>query len=182
MRNGGGGRRTRGFLMIEWWVVLALAVVAAAFAVPSLVAWRMRDRVDAQARLMLASLAYARGEAIRLGARVVMCRGATDAGCEAGGRCVAGETDWSCGWTVAAPGAGGQPGVLRRVAGDARVAVNGAARVLAFTPPAGQLIGDFRRFEFAPREASRGDGDPGARRCVRIAAGGRARLAQGACE
>jgi type IV fimbrial biogenesis protein FimT len=180
MRNGGGVRRATGFLMIEWWVVLALAAAAAAFAVPSLVAWRMRDRVDVQARLMLASLAQARGEAIRIGLRVVLCRGGTGVGCEAGGRCAAGETDWSCGWTVAALGPDGQPRVLRRSVGDARVAVSGAARALVFTPPAGQLIGDFRRFEFASR--GRSDEEPDARWCLRIAAGGRARLARGRCE
>ncbi len=180
MRNGGGVRRAMGFLMIEWWVVLALAAAVAAFAVPSLVAWRMRDRVDAQARLMLASLAQARGEAIRLGARVVLCRGGAGLGCEAGGRCAAGETDWSCGWIVAALGLDGQPRVLRRSVGDARVVVSGAARTLVFTPPGGQLVGDFRHFEFAARGTLRED--PAARWCLRIAAGGRARLARGGCE
>jgi type IV fimbrial biogenesis protein FimT len=178
MRNV-GRRRTAGFLMIEWWVALALAAVVAAFAVPSLAAWRMRDRVDARAQLMLASLALARGEAIRLGTRVVLCRGAEGAGCDAPARCAGGETDWSCGWRVAASGADGAPLVLRRIAGDARVAMRGAARALVFTPPAGQLIGDFRRFEFAPGAMAVGVED--AHACLRLAAGGRARLARGRC-
>ncbi len=166
---------------MEWMVALALIAGAAALAAPSLAGWRVRDRVDASARALLASLAYARGEAVRLGARVTVCRGDSPVGCgAASARCPGGDADWSCGWVVVS-GSAERPLVLRRFAGDAQVVVKGAGSELAFTPPAGQVIGGFRRFEFAPRAAASGFDGERWRRCVRIAAGGRARVTPRAC-
>lgn len=182
MRAEGCGRATAGFMLVELMVVLVLVALVATLAAPTFAGARMRDRIDARARVFGASLAYARGEAVRLGMRVMLCRSDAVARCIAAGRpCDDGATDWSCGWAVAV--ADGERGtrVLRRIVRDAQVAVTGAGGDVVFTPPAGQVIGGFRSFEFAPSDASdawRGDRW---RRCLRIAAGGRVRLSEGGC-
>jgi type IV fimbrial biogenesis protein FimT len=52
--------RRRGFTLIETLVVVAVLAVTAVMATPSLVAWRVRDQVDARARALLSTLSYAR--------------------------------------------------------------------------------------------------------------------------
>jgi type IV fimbrial biogenesis protein FimT len=61
------------------------------------------------------------------------------------------------------------------------IAVSSALTALAFTPPAGQTIGSLRNFEIAPRTASASTRGAAWRRCIRVAAGGRARISDGAC-
>ncbi|ABC36878.1 GspH/FimT family pseudopilin [Burkholderia thailandensis] len=182
MRSERGSRAVAGFMLVELMVALVIVALVAVLSVPTFAGARMRDRVDARARVFGASLAYARGEAVRLGARVVLCRSAAAANCIAAGRpCDDGTTDWSCGWAVAVSDGERGMRVLRRIARDARVAVTGATVDVIFTPPAGQVIGGFRSFEFAPSDASgawRGDRW---RRCLRIAAGGRVRFFEGGC-
>ncbi|WZV76095.1 GspH/FimT family protein [Burkholderia pseudomallei] len=128
-----------------------------------------------------ALLAYARGEAVRLGARVVLCRSDATAKCIAAGRpCGGGAADWSCGWAVVA--ADGERGtrLLRRIAPDARVAVTGATVDVVFTPPAGQVIGGFEVSSLR-RQTHRAHGAGNAGAAARIAAGGRVRFAEGGC-
>ncbi|WP_063533503.1 GspH/FimT family protein [Burkholderia sp. MSMB1589WGS] len=182
MRSEHGRRAMAGFVLVELMVALVLVALVATLTVPTLAGARMRDRVDARARVFGALLAYARGEAVRLGMRVVVCRSDATAKCIAAGRpCDNGAADWSCGWTVAV--ADGERGtrVLRRIARDVRVAVTGATVDVIFTPPAGQVIGGFRSFEFAPSDASGAWHGERWRRCLRIAAGGRVRFAEGGC-
>ncbi|MCA3847068.1 MAG: pilus assembly protein FimT, partial [Burkholderia sp.] len=76
----------------------------------------------------------------------------------------------------------GQSRVLPRYPHDAEVAVAGVAHDLAFAPPVGQSIGGIRRFELRPRRSVSGADDARVSRCVRIAAGGRARVAAGRCD
>ncbi|AOI41434.1 GspH/FimT family protein [Burkholderia oklahomensis] len=182
MRTEGGRQAMAGFMLVELMVALVLVALAATLAVPTFAGARMRDRVDARARMFGASLAYARGEAARLGARVMLCRSDAAARCVAAGRpCDGGATDWSCGWAVVvADGARGTR-VLRRVEHDAQVVVTGAGGDVVFTPPAGQVIGGFRSFEFAPNDASDAWRGERWRRCLRIAAGGRVRFVEGGC-
>ncbi len=63
----------------------------------------------------------------------------------------------------------------------ATVSIAGALTNLTFTPPAGQAIGNFRSFDIAPRVTSKATQGNDWRRCIRIAAGGRARIVDGAC-
>jgi type IV fimbrial biogenesis protein FimT len=63
----------------------------------------------------------------------------------------------------------------------AAVSIAGASTNLTFTPPAGQTIGSFRSFDLAPRFTTKATQGNAWRRCIRIAAGGRARIAEGAC-
>ncbi|MEK6426271.1 MAG: GspH/FimT family pseudopilin [Burkholderia gladioli] len=174
-------KRMAGVTLVESMVAIALLAIVAAYAAPSFVAWRQRDRVEAGAMSMLAALAAARVEAVSRGVRVALCRGDAKPVCGTGG--VACDTDgaWSCGWSVVLPDPGAHDAaVLRRVPAVAGVRVDGSAGGVVFTPPAGQVIGGFRRFEFLP-QAPHGAPAAGVARCLRIAAGGRARVTAGRC-
>ncbi|MDR8397506.1 GspH/FimT family pseudopilin [Paraburkholderia sp. USG1] len=173
--------RYRGFTLVETLTVVALLAVIAVMGTPSFVAWYVRDQVDARAKALASTFAYARSEALRQGARVTVCR--TDAArrCLAAGQpCGSGVADWSCGWAVLAE-RGGALSLLRAQPPLAAVSITGTQTNLTFTPPAGQLIGTFRSFDIAPRSASKATQGAGWRRCIRIAAGGRARITEGAC-
>ncbi|WP_246797930.1 GspH/FimT family pseudopilin [Burkholderia perseverans] len=180
--------RAAGVTLVESMVAIALVALVAAHAMPSFVAWRQRDQVDARATTMLAALAAARVESVARGVRVALCRDDGGAGppcIEARQRCD-GDGAWSCAWAVvaldvAAPGGPARGTVLRRIPADPGVRVDGAAADVVFTPPAGQVIGGFRRFDFSPGAPATATGAADASRCLRIAAGGRARLSPGRC-
>ncbi|WP_459619783.1 GspH/FimT family pseudopilin [Burkholderia sp. 3C] len=178
-------KRMAGVTLVESMLAIALLAIVAAYASPSFVAWRQRDRVEAGAMSMLAALATARVEAVSRGVRVAVCRGDQNPVCATSGGTCKIEGEWSCGWSIVLPDSHRhEPAVLRRVPAMPGVRVDGAAGGVVFTPPAGQVIGGFRRFEFLPQEL-RGVVD-GARairvaRCLRIAAGGRARVTAGRC-
>lgn len=180
--------RAAGVTLVESMVAIALVALVATYAMPSFVAWRQRDQVDARATTMLAALAAARVEAVARGVRVALCRG--DGG--VGAPCVDvrhrcdGDGAWSCAWAVVAldavaPGSPARGTVLRRIPADPGVRVEGAVADVVFTPPAGQVIGGFRRFDFSPGAPRSAAGVADASRCLRIAAGGRARLSPGRC-
>ncbi len=174
-------RRCRGFTLFEMTVVVALVALLAAMAAPSFVAWHLRDRIDAGARALLASLAYARSEAVRRGEPVTVCRIDTDGRCVvARGRHGGGAADWASGWAVVVDAGAGRTVLRRQPRADA-VAILGAAAEIRFTPPAGQVIGGFRSFEVAPKSIAPLGGGFDRSRCIAIAAGGRARMVEGAC-
>ncbi len=173
-------RRSGGFTLVELMVALSLTAGLALYAAPVFDQWRMRERVDARSRTLLGALSFARTEAARLGVRVTLCRAGRGGTClRAGERCDPAE--WSCDWIVSGQ-IDGQSRVLRRYPHDAEVTVAGAAHDLAFAPPIGQAIGGIRRFELRPRRDMSGADDTRASRCVRIAAGGRARVVAGRCD
>ena len=170
-----------GFTLVETLAVVALLAVIAVMATPSFVAWRVRDQVDARAKALVSTLAYARSEALRRGARVTVCRIDAARACLAAGQpCANGVADWSCGWAVLAE-RGGTLSLLRAQPLLAAVSITGVQTNLTFTPPAGQLIGAFRSFDVAPRAPTQATQGSQWRRCIRIAAGGRARISEGAC-
>jgi type IV fimbrial biogenesis protein FimT len=172
----------RGFVLVEALVVLAIIAVLAAFAVPSFNEWRMRDQVEARARALAGALSLARSEAVTRVARVTVCRSDGAGRCApAGAPCAAGASDWSCGWLVFAERPdGGEPRLLRSDAALIDVSIAGNAAKMTFAPPAGIAAGSFRSFALRPaRVPASGGSVP--RRCVRIAAGGRARVTEGAC-
>lgn len=173
--------QARAFTLTETLVVVALLAVLAVAATPGIVAWRARDQVDARARVLLGTFAYARSEAVRRGARVTVCRADAGGNClAAGAACPSGAADWSCGWAVTVT-QGGAVSALRIQAGLPSVSVSGALTAIAFTPPAGQAIGSLRNFELSPRPTTAATSGNRWRRCIRIAAGGRARMTEGAC-
>ena len=174
-------RCSPGFTLTELAVVLAVTAVIATFSAPSFVMWQKRDQVDARARAMLSTLTLARSEAIRRGARVTLCRIDAARACLLSGKaCDGGLTDWACGWALFSERDGGRV-LMRMQPALAGVAVTGAGSELSFTPPSGQIIGGFRSFDFSARDVALASLGARGRRCIRIAAGGRARLTQGAC-
>lgn len=174
--------RRGGFSLVELLVVTALVASSAMAGTPVLSTWQARDRVDGAARALLASLTLARGEAIARGARVVVCPADARAQCLPKGHvCERALRGWSCGWMVVVEqGPGGRVlRVHRRMSG---VSIAAAAPAIEFTPPAGQVIGGFRKIEFtAAGVNASGPQSASSSRCIRVAAGGRARLERGAC-
>lgn len=82
-------RRQRGVTLMEVMVVLAIVAIALALGVPSFREFVARNRLDSTAQDLLASLQYARSEAMRRGAQVtVRLAGA------------AGSRNWGGGWTM----------------------------------------------------------------------------------
>jgi type IV fimbrial biogenesis protein FimT len=173
--------RGRGFSLVELLVVSVLVASSALVASPLLSKWHARDRVDGAARALLASLTLARGEAIARGTRVVVCPAHAGAHCLPKGQvCAHGGAGWSCGWMVIVdPPRAGQP--LRAYRRTSGVSIDATATAVEFTPPAGLVIGGFRKFELAAAGVAAGEQSDTLRRCIRIAAGGRARLEPGGC-
>lgn len=170
-----------GFTLIEMMVVIVLLAICATVSAPVFVAWRVRDQIDARANAMLGTLAYARNEAIRRHARITVCRVDTARNCLATAKaCPSGLADWSCGWAVMIERAGAYVPLRIQPAVDA-ISIASSLTAVTFSPPAGQTIGSLRNFEFAPRTASAAQRGTAWRRCIRIAAGGRARISDGAC-
>lgn len=173
--------KQRGFTLLETMAVIVLIAICASASAPAFVAWRVRDQVDARANALLGTLSYARSEAIRRKARVSVCRIDTTRQCLAAGkRCPSGLADWSCGWAVMAERAGASV-LLRMQPSLDEIGVASTLTALTFTPPAGQTIGSLRNFEIAPRVSSASTRGAAWRRCIRVAAGGRARISDGAC-
>lgn len=175
-------RGSRGVTLVESMITVVLLALCATIAVPAFVGWRVRDQVDARARALLGTLAYARGEAIRRHARITVCRIDVARNCLASGAaCPSGLLDWSCGWAVMVTGADGESRPLRIQSRLDEIGVSSSLSNIAFTPPAGQAIGSLRSFEVAPRDASAATTGDRWRRCIRIAAGGRVRMSEGGC-
>lgn len=173
--------KQRGFTLLETMAVIVLIAICASASAPAFVSWRVRDQVDARANALLGTLSYARSEAIRRKARVSVCRIDTTRQCLAAGkRCPSGLADWSCGWAVMAERAGASV-LLRMQPSLDEIGVASTLTALTFTPPAGQTIGSLRNFEIAPRVSSASTRGAAWRRCIRVAAGGRARISDGAC-
>ncbi|SAL11543.1 Tfp pilus assembly protein FimT-like protein [Caballeronia humi] len=172
-------RKSPGFTLVELSVVLAVMAIIATFATPSFVAWHLRDQVDARARALVSTLSLARSEAVKRGARVTLCRIDAARRCLTPGKtCDGGAADWSCGWALFVE-RDGAPTLLRAQAASPSIAIAGATTDLSFTPPSGQVIGGFRSFDFSARKGKLATTN--ANRCIRLAAGGRARMTPGAC-
>lgn len=174
--------RCGGFSVVELLVVTVLAASATIAAVPMFSAWQARDRVDGAARALLASLAFARGEAIGQGGRVVVCPADATGRCVPNAHpCARGPQAWSCGWAVVS-GHGRAGRALRIYPRVSGVSIAAGSAHVEFTPPAGQVIGGFRKFEFSAAGSAAANDGKGLHRCIRIAAGGRARLERGNCD
>ena len=79
----------RGVTLIEAMIVLGIAAVLLAFAVPSFREFVVRSRLDSAAQELLTSLQLARSEATRRGAQVTLRLSGA-----------AGSRDWGSGWTM----------------------------------------------------------------------------------
>lgn len=82
---------SRGFTMIELLVAIAIAAIMLGLAVPSFIDFMVRNRLVTYNNEFVASLAFARSEAIRRAGPVSVCKSSTGTSC--GGA-------WSDGWIV----------------------------------------------------------------------------------
>lgn len=166
--------RRQGFMVAEICMAVAISLVLAAWAVPSLYDWRMREQVRTVARSLARTLSLARSEAVTRQARITFCRFDGNGGCLLPGRpCVTGALDWSCGWLVRAERHGtAQPIVLHVQPPLDDIVIAGSVTSMIFTPPGGLSAGSFR--SFAVRAARASPRVPAVN--VHVAAGGRARI------
>jgi type IV fimbrial biogenesis protein FimT len=94
--------KSHGFTLIELLVVIAIVAILTTIAAPSFVRQIQASTMTSNVNSFLADVRYARGEAIRRGGRVVMCRSeapeATNASCGSG----AGPdgNGWVSGWII----------------------------------------------------------------------------------
>ncbi|HXD37079.1 MAG TPA: GspH/FimT family pseudopilin [Rhodanobacter sp.] len=87
-------RRPRGFSLLELMITITVMAILLAIAVPSFRDVIHRNQVSSASNAILASVSYARSEAITRGQLVYMCPGDKTAGCTAGG------TVYDQGWIV----------------------------------------------------------------------------------
>jgi len=97
-----GFSRPRGFTLVEFLVVVSVAAILAAIAIPSLQNAILLNRGDTASNQFAAVLSMARSEAVKQGATVWVCVAGSPLPCPPGSGAV---TDWSGGWSVCcAPG------------------------------------------------------------------------------
>jgi len=86
---------SRGFTLIEALVVVAMMAILAGLAAPSMIEFVNARQAETIARKIHADALFARSEAIKRDAPVLLCAGTT-------GACAAApaSTDWSAGWRV----------------------------------------------------------------------------------
>lgn len=94
--------RTRGVTLIEVLVVLAIIAIVAGFAIPSFLGLMASTRVSWTVNAFVSDTRYARGEAMRRGITVTLCRSADPAAdppkCSSGNGVAVG--GWREGWFV----------------------------------------------------------------------------------
>lgn len=86
-------RRQSGFTLLELLVTFTIAAILIAIAIPSLTLFVQNSREDSEADSLLSSLAYARSEAVKRDADVLLCSSSDGATCS-------GSSGWGNGWIV----------------------------------------------------------------------------------
>lgn len=87
-------RKTSGFTLIELMVTLAVATIILTVGIPSFREFIERNRVSASTNLLVGALQLARGEAIKRGRLVILCKSNSDGtACNNGGA-------WQDGWLL----------------------------------------------------------------------------------
>ncbi|MCD9029779.1 GspH/FimT family pseudopilin [Luteimonas sp. BDR2-5] len=127
--------KSRGFSLIELVIVIAVAAVLLAIALPSFQSVFRSNRVATATNEMIATLSLARGEAIRNARGAIVCPSADGAICG---------DDWTAGWIIWADHDGnGVPDddeVIRFVQGKSRTVVEGPEAGVQFDPR-GRIVG-----------------------------------------
>jgi type IV fimbrial biogenesis protein FimT len=79
-------RRSRGFSLLELMITITVMAILLAIALPSFRDVIHRNQVSSASNAILASVSYARSEAITRGQLVSVCPGDKTSGCSAGGK------------------------------------------------------------------------------------------------
>jgi prepilin-type N-terminal cleavage/methylation domain-containing protein len=175
----------RGFTLIEFLSVLAVAAVLLGAAVPDFSRTLAERALASQAIQFMAALRFARSEAVKRGTPVVVC--ASDPVAPGPGpHCQArGPADWRSGWIVFADASGGgqpeAPGLLRvQQPFDRSGGIAGTRSTMRFTP-AGFSTDAAGHLRFEPPGGERPGGAKPVLVCV--SKQGKPRVAQGGvCE
>ena len=85
-------KKLSGFTLIEMMVVVAIAGIAMAFAVPAMGTFIKNERLVTQINTLVGHLAYARNEAVTLRQQVILCASGNMTSCSG--------TDWAAGWIL----------------------------------------------------------------------------------
>ena len=84
----------KGFTLIELMVIIAIVSIILAIAIPSLTGFATATRVSAQANEFIASVSFARSEAVKRNGTVSLCPSSD------GASCASSTKNWSAGWIV----------------------------------------------------------------------------------
>ena len=86
-------KKHSGFTLVELMVVVAIAGIAMAFAIPAMGTFIKNERLVTQINTLVGHLAYARNEAVTLRQQVILCASGNMTSCS-------GSTDWANGWIL----------------------------------------------------------------------------------
>ena len=155
---------SQGFTLVELMVTVAVMVILAAIAMPSMTALINNVRVSGQTEELVASLQLARAEAIRRNARVTVCAGT--------GIVCSGSATWG-NWTVFGrdtTAAIATTDVIRNTAANASVDVTGPAAGIIYKPSG--MIDTLQTLQV---------GHAGNDRCISVLVSGVVTVTRGAC-
>jgi type IV fimbrial biogenesis protein FimT len=123
-------QRTQGFSLIELIITIAIMTILITVAIPGFQSTLMRMNASSIADTLIASLNFARSEAISRNERVALCASLDGLACDATA------ADWNAGWLIFRPAASVGLGTIRykRVeANDANIELGGNnARTIIF--------------------------------------------------
>jgi type IV fimbrial biogenesis protein FimT len=157
----------RGFTLLELMAALAIAGVVFALGVPGLGAWMTEQALQERADALLHALDLARSEAIKRGARVDLCPGAT--------ACSGGALPWEGGWAIVADADRGGSAIAHERAATPGITIRGNRPVADYVSYTS--FGHARRFDGALQMGTFTVCRPGHRaRKVILANSGRARI------
>ncbi len=85
-------KKHSGFTLVELMVVVAIAGIAMAFAIPAMGTFIKNERLVTQINTLVGHLAYARSEAVTRRQQVILCASSNMTSCSG--------TDWAAGWIL----------------------------------------------------------------------------------
>lgn len=163
-------RNFAGFTLLELMVVIAIAAILLALALPSFTSTLRSNRVATSTNELLATLSLARSEAVRNTRGAGVCTSADGGAC--GG-------DWDSGWLVWGDSNGngaldaGET-VVRYSQARSSLAMTGSVTTLAFDSR-GRLSGGAQTIGMHPSDAAM------PANCITISGAGQTRVTKGAC-